>query len=413
MRTHVRPQSAVKRALPPPPLARLAASSRAMTDSRVAQHDDGWGEVKIACPAGEVVAEVLFASWGDWTATCDGGIKCTATAGEDCHGAGCNGGSSCACPCKGFVSTDVCSSCSWSKGSCSGASAQDFVESKCLGKASCGPFPANNGNDYDGKDKGDPCPGKQKHLGVAVRCCPASGCPVLSEWGPQFLLFAFLACGAYFGGGGAYRFHKLGVRGPDLLPHSAFWTELRGLVEDGVAYSRSRGRKKQGRGGGGGGDGAGKAPLLPTESDGSGKEKRRKEDGSGKEKKRKSDKSDKPDRAGKGGKGGKGGKSGKADKADKAERGEGGGSPPAPAPAPASAPAPAAAAGTASAGGGAQKRLLKTIVMLQRSICQDRLWTNIAEAEIKRAFCARRTLGAHSKLTRRGHHRGSLCSRWY
>ena len=231
---------------------------------------------------------------------------------------------------------------------------------------------------------------------------------MLSEWGPQFLLFAFLACGAYFGGGGAYRFHKLGARGPDLLPHSAFWTELRGLVEDGVAYSRSRGRKKQGRGGGGGGDGAGKAPLLPTES-GSGKEKRRKEDGGGKEKKRKSDKSDKPDKAGKAGKGGKGGK---ADKADKAERGEGGGSPPAPAPAPASAPAPAAAAGTASAGGGAQKCLVKTIVMLQRSICQGRLWTNIAKAERTTAFCARRTLGAHSKLTRRGHHRGSLCSRW-
>lgn len=113
---------------------RLASTTFALTPPLpIAQHEDGWGHVDIACPPGETVAEVLFASWGDWTVECDGGIKC-AVGAEDCNGAGCNGGASCACPCKGFVSTDVCSSCSWSQGACSGASAEDFVEKACLGK---------------------------------------------------------------------------------------------------------------------------------------------------------------------------------------------------------------------------------------------------------------------------------------
>lgn len=55
-------------------------------------------------------------------------------------------------------------------------------------------------------------------------------------------MLAFLVAGAYFGGGGAYRFHKFGARGSDLLPHQAFWTELRGLVEDGVAFAQARGK---------------------------------------------------------------------------------------------------------------------------------------------------------------------------
>lgn len=306
----------------------------------VLQHADGWGNVNIACPPGETVAEVTFASWGDWTVECDGGIKCEAKK-DDCSGAGCNGGNSCACPCKGFVSTDVCSSCSWSKGECSGVSAQDFVEKSCLGKAQCGPFPANNGNEYDGAGKGDPCPGKPKHLGIAVRCCPPSGCPMLSEWGPQFLLFAFFAAGVYFGGGGAYRFHKLGSRGPDILPHQAFWTEIRGLVEDGVAFARAGGKRRS-RSGSKSGAYTAVPDAAAAEKKGgrrsTGKDRERDRDSKaarGKEKSTK--KREKKD----------GGE--KLDKADSAERGL------APAPAPAPGPAPpagGAAASTASGGGG-------------------------------------------------------------
>ena len=321
--------SSVATANPPPPTA---------------QHVDGWGNVNIACPPGETVAEVLFASWGDWTAECDGGIKCEASK-EDCHGAGCNGGTTCACPCKGFVSTDVCSSCSWSKGACSGSSAQDFVEQACLGKAACGPFPANNGNEYDGKGKGDPCPGKSKHLGIAVRCCPADGCPILSEWGPQFLMFAFLAAGAYLGGGGAYRFHKLGVRGPDILPHQSFWKELRGLVEDGVAFARTGGKRRASSGSGR----AGAYAVLPDATRGDKKSGGRRSAGKGsdskgaegKEKRKKRESKNSAEK--------------KSDKADRAERTTKSSSGFIPAPAPGPSPAAtggSASASTASGGGG-------------------------------------------------------------
>eukprot|EP01043_Picozoa_sp_COSAG02_P017182 COSAG02_NODE_773_length_17343_cov_61.240373_15_plen_258_part_00 len=249
------------------------------------------------------------------------------------------GGGGCACPCKGFVSTDLCSSCSWTKGSCSGASAQNFVEKACLGKAACGPFPANNGNEYDGAGKGDPCSGTPKHLGVAVRCCPASGCPMLSEWGPQFLLFSFLAAGAYFGGGGAYRFHKLGSRGPDLLPHQAFWTEMRGLVEDGVAFARAGGKRRSR-------SGSSKGVAYAAVPDATGAEKKSGRRSTGKDRER--------DRDSKGARGKE--KSGKkrekkhgGEKLDRAERGLTPASAPAPSPAPT---AGGAAASTASGGGG-------------------------------------------------------------
>ena len=235
------------------------------------------------------------------------------------------------------MSTDVCSSCSWSKGDCSGSSAQDFVEQACLGKPACGPFPANNGNEYDGKGKGDPCPGKGKHLGIAVRCCPAAGCPFLSEWGPQFLMFTFLAAGAYLGGGGAYRFHKLGVRGLDVVPHQSFWIELRGLVEDGVAFARAGGKRRARSGS----SRAGTYVAVPDATGGdkkSGRRSARKDsDSKGAEAKEKRQKREKKDAEK------------KSDKADRAERGF----IPAPGPAPSpAATASSASASTASGGGG-------------------------------------------------------------
>lgn len=54
--------------------------------------------MKIACPAGDTVAEVVFASWGDWSAEC-GAVKLPKSVkGKDqCSGAGCNGGAQCDC----------------------------------------------------------------------------------------------------------------------------------------------------------------------------------------------------------------------------------------------------------------------------------------------------------------------------
>lgn len=131
-------------------------------------------------------------------------------------------------PPKGFTDAATqCETCSWTTGSCSGSSAQDYIEKSCLGEASCGPFPANNGNQYDGEGKGDPCPGVSKRLAIAVRCCPPTGCPLLDQWGAQFLLVAFIGCGTYLGAGAAFRHQKHGARGADLLMHRSFWTELR------------------------------------------------------------------------------------------------------------------------------------------------------------------------------------------
>ena len=40
---------------------------------------------------------------------------------------------------------------------------------------------------------------------------------------------------------------RQGKGGPELLPHLTFWTEVRGLVADGVAFSRAGGRSNSGR----------------------------------------------------------------------------------------------------------------------------------------------------------------------
>ena len=293
-------------------------------------HDDGWGHVSVACPAGEVVAEVIFASWGDWSAEC-GDVKCTANK-DQCNGQGCNGGASCACPCKGFTTT-TCSSCSWSQGSCHGSHALDFVEAACLGKEKCGPFPANNGNEYDGKGKGDPCPGKAKHLGISVRCCPASGCPLLSQWGIQFLLCLVAGSAAYVGGGAAYGKRHGGGSGGRLIeahPHFARWKEVEALAMDGLAYSRARM-------GGGGGRGAGYRRVSSAEV--------RKEGGAQPERKKEKQRKEKTPREKR--------ESGKKDKKKEGKREERAeAKAPAPAPAAAASPAAATVASTASGGGG-------------------------------------------------------------
>lgn len=74
-----------------------------------------------------------------------------------------------------------------------------------------------------------------------------------SAWGWTFLLLLLLGTCGYLGGSIAYG-HK--VQGQPLaltLPHREFWMEIKSLVEDGVAFSKSRALQASGGGGGGSG----------------------------------------------------------------------------------------------------------------------------------------------------------------
>ena len=81
----------------------------------------------------------------------------------------------------------------------------------------------------------DPCPNIHKWAAVVVQCP--------SNWGWWFLLFCFLSGGVYVGG---FALHSHKVKGvplsmnADLLPHAAFWAEVRSLVEDGVVFTKAR-----------------------------------------------------------------------------------------------------------------------------------------------------------------------------
>ena len=93
-----------------------------------------------------------------------------------------------------------------------------------------------------------------------------------SDWGWFFLLFLSLGAAGYVGGFVAYN-HK--SRGMPLdkaaLPHPAFWSEVKALVEDGAAFAKAR---ASGGGDGGGGytkvaeAGAAEEPQVGSEKGG-------------------------------------------------------------------------------------------------------------------------------------------------
>ena len=196
-----------------------------------------WGQVTVACPSGETISEVVFAAWGNWEATCSFGELKTVNA-ADCAGPGCAGGGACPCPDAAFVKagTAACNTCTWKEGSCTDAGkARAFVERECLGRSSCGPLVWNDpGTNAGGGMGGDPCPGDSKHVGVAVRCSGGWTGPIL-----------ILTAAALYTGGGVLWGRRTGV-GPatssflSVHPHWAKWTEVAGLVQDGVVFTRRR-----------------------------------------------------------------------------------------------------------------------------------------------------------------------------
>jgi hypothetical protein len=76
---------------------------------------------------------------------------------------------------------------------------------------------------------------------------------------------AFVGVGGYVGGF-ALHSHKVGgiALGKESLPHPAFWTEVRSLVEDGVSFAKAR--VQEARGGSGG------APATRGQAGGEGGE---------------------------------------------------------------------------------------------------------------------------------------------
>ena len=64
-----------------------------------------------------------------------------------------------------------------------------------------------------------------------------------SDWGMPFLTVFVGSAALYFGGGFVYNSRTGGTTGVHALPHARYWTELHGLVSDGVAYARSGGHR--------------------------------------------------------------------------------------------------------------------------------------------------------------------------
>ena len=193
-------------------------------------HHDGadWGSISLTCSApGELIGEVLFASYGTFTVSCDG-WKCPVQPRGS------------ATPCAEFAAkgTSQCGSCDWSAGDCSDQhTLQPFVEKLCLGKASCGPIPVGHGKGYGP----DPCSGVSKRLGVAVRCCPAGKCPISGGASLSLVLVALAL--AYLAGGVALgsRVNGAGVS-LQAHPHYPNWLHVVGLMHDGVSFVRGGGR---------------------------------------------------------------------------------------------------------------------------------------------------------------------------
>eukprot|EP01045_Picozoa_sp_COSAG04_P013372 COSAG04_NODE_946_length_9227_cov_9.312555_3_plen_326_part_00 len=189
-------------------------------------HHDGaaWGSISLTCSVpGELIGEVLFASYGTFTVSCDG-WKCPVQPRGS------------ATPCAEFAAkgTSTCGSCDWSAGDCSDQhTLQPFVEKLCLGKASCGPIPVGHGKGYGP----DPCSGVAKRLGVAVRCCPAGKCPISGGASLSLVLVALAL--AYLVGGVALgsRVNGAGVS-LHAHPHYPNWLHVVGLVQDGVSFVR-------------------------------------------------------------------------------------------------------------------------------------------------------------------------------
>eukprot|EP01052_Picozoa_sp_SAG31_P019706 SAG31_NODE_1449_length_8308_cov_2.319893_2_plen_315_part_00 len=87
----------------------------------------------------------------------------------------------------------------------------------------------------DNKCPGDPlqaCGGGGRNTLVRIECG--------IEWGHEFLVVLFVACGCYVGGGIAWAAKTRGaVLSPRSHPHWTTWLELHGLVLDGVRFVRS------------------------------------------------------------------------------------------------------------------------------------------------------------------------------
>lgn len=84
------------------------------------------------------------------------------------------------------------------------------------------------------KDPGNPLVKQADQEGVISAKCTVQGCS--GGWSLVVLLLGGL--GMYVGGGAAYRRKMLHASGKEMIPHLGFWLEVKGLVDDGVAFAR-------------------------------------------------------------------------------------------------------------------------------------------------------------------------------
>ena len=84
------------------------------------------------------------------------------------------------------------------------------------------------------KDSGSPLDKQADQEGVVSAKCTDQGCT--GGWTVVALLLG--GVGMYVGGGAAYRRKTLRATGKEMIPHLAFWLDVEGLVQDGVAFAR-------------------------------------------------------------------------------------------------------------------------------------------------------------------------------
>lgn len=175
------------------------------------------GKLMLSC-GGDQIVSVLYAVYGQPKGKCNG------------HDFGSGGSSS-------FKDTNP---------QCKGKDVAAKFEALCVGKTSCTaacgstqePVPCN---DYFGAPgaPADPCPNIPKWAAVVVECP--------SNWGWWFILLCCLGAGGYVGGFVVHA-HKVQGRPLDMsaLPHLEFWSEVRSLIEDGVAFAKAKALSKTG-----------------------------------------------------------------------------------------------------------------------------------------------------------------------
>ena len=98
---------------------------------------------------------------------------------------------------------------------------------------------------------------------------PTPGVEGESQWGWTFILVVFIGSVTYCGVGAFYNNRKYMLPFPDNVPQKDFWTELPGLVQEGVSFSRSfipgQSPHIKGASGGKGGVGGVQAPVSGNE----------------------------------------------------------------------------------------------------------------------------------------------------